>query len=69
MAAYTADGAMLLAKKFGGMALIVLGILGIAIGLEYRTIGLSVGLIVAGVIALVCGMGLLALKIIRRNTA
>lgn len=69
MTEQTADGAMLLAKKFGGMVLIVLGILGIAIGLEYRTLGLSVGLIVAGIIALACGMTLLALKIIRRNTA
>ena len=67
MTAYTADGTMLLVKKFGGIVLIVLGILGIAIGLEYRSTGLSVGLVVAGAVALVCGMGLLALKIIRRN--
>jgi hypothetical protein len=67
MTTYAADGTMLLLKKFGGIVLIVLGILGIAIGLEYRSTGLSVGLVVAGVIALACGMGLLALKIIRRN--
>ena len=67
MAAYTADGTMLLAKKFGGMVLIFFGILGIAIGLEYRSTGLSVGLVAAGIVALACGMGLLALKIIRRN--
>jgi hypothetical protein len=67
MAAYTADGTMLLVKKFGGIILIFFGILGIAIGLEYRSIGLSVGLIIAGIVALACGMGLLALKIIRRN--
>ena len=69
MAAYTADGAMLLAKKFGGIVLIFFGILGIAIGLEYRTNGLSTGLLAAGIVALACGMGLLALKIIRRNAA
>jgi hypothetical protein len=67
MAASAADGTMLLVKKFGGIILIFFGILGIAIGLEYRSIGLSVGLIIAGIVALVCGMGLLALKIIRRN--
>lgn len=67
MTTYAADSTMLLVKKLGGIVLIVLGILGIAIGLEYRTTGLSVGLVVAGVVALACGMGLLALKIIRRN--
>ncbi|HLG84499.1 MAG TPA: hypothetical protein VKY22_26115 [Bradyrhizobium sp.] len=69
MAAYTADGTMLLVKKFGGTVLIFFGILVLAIGLEYRVTGLSVGLIVAGIVALACGMGLLALKIVRRNTA
>ena len=67
MTTYAADGTMLLVKKLGAIVLIVLGILGIAIGLEYRTTGLSVGLVIAGGIALACGMGLLALKIIRRN--
>ena len=69
MAASTADGAMLLVKKFGGIVLIFFGILGIAIGLEYRSNGLSIELIVAGIVALACGMWLLALKIIRRNAA
>jgi hypothetical protein len=69
MTAYTADGAMLLVKKFGGIVLIFFGVLGIALGLEYRSNGLSIELIVAGIIALACGMGLLALKIIRRNAA
>jgi hypothetical protein len=67
MAANTADGALLLAKKFGGIILIFFGILGIAVGLEYSSTGLSTGLIAAGVVALAAGMGLLALKIIRRN--
>jgi hypothetical protein len=69
MAAQTADGAMLLVKKFGGIVLIFFGILCLAIGLEYRSNGLSIELIVAGIVALACGMGLLALKIIRRNAA
>jgi hypothetical protein len=51
------------------MLLIVLGILAIAIGLEYRSNGVSFALIVAGIIALGYGMALLALKIIRRNMA
>ena len=42
MPAYAADGRVLLMKKFGGILLIVLGILGIAIGLEYRSNGLSI---------------------------
>lgn len=69
MTAHSADDALLLAKKFGGMLLIVLGILAIAIGLEYRSNGVSFALIVAGIIALGYGMALLALKIIRRNMA
>jgi len=69
MTAHSADGARLLAKKFGGMLLIVLGILAIAIGLEYRSNGISFGLIAVGIIALGYGMALLVLKIIRRNTA
>lgn len=69
MTAHSADGALLLAKKFGGMLLIVLGILAIAIGLEYRSNGISFGLILAGIVALGYGMALLALKIIRRNAA
>jgi hypothetical protein len=69
MTAHTADGAMLLAKKFGGIVLIILGILGIAIGLEYRSNGISFGLIIVGIIALGYGMALLVLKIVRRNTA
>jgi hypothetical protein len=69
MAAHTADGALLLVKKFGGMVLIFFGILCLAIGLEYRSNGLSIELIVVGIVALACGMGLLALKIIRRNAA
>ncbi|MGY4622568.1 hypothetical protein [Bradyrhizobium sp. USDA 4486] len=52
MAAYTADVATLLLKKLGGVVLIVLGLLGIAIEFEYS----STGLLVAGIIALGLGM-------------
>lgn len=44
MAAHHVDGSLLL-KKFGAMILICLGILGIALGLEYRSNGLSPELI------------------------
>jgi 1,4-dihydroxy-2-naphthoate octaprenyltransferase len=67
MAANTDDGAMFLVKKFGGFVLIILGVIGIAVGLEYRTTDLSIGLAALGGLALVCGMGLLVLKIVRRN--
>jgi hypothetical protein len=69
MAANTADGVLLLAKKLGGVVLILFGIIGIAVGLEYRTTGFSAGITGAGIAALGCGMTLLALKIIRRNTS
>jgi hypothetical protein len=69
MAADTANGALLLVKKVGGVVLILFGIVGIAVGLEYRTIGFSAGITVAGVVALAWGMALLALKIIRRNAS
>jgi hypothetical protein len=67
MAANTDDGALLLLKKFGGIVLIILGILGVAVGLEYRSTELSIGLAVLGGLALACGVGLLVLKILRRN--
>jgi hypothetical protein len=69
MAANTADGAVLLVKKLGGVVLILVGIIGIAVGLEYPSIGFSAGITGAGIVALACGMALLALKIIRRNTS
>jgi hypothetical protein len=67
MAANTADGALLLVKKLGGVVLILVGIIAIAVDLEYRTIGFSAGITAAGIVALACGMALLALKIIRRK--
>ncbi len=67
MAADTANGPLLLLKKLGGIMLILFGIIGIAVGLEYRTTGFSAGITGAGIVALLWGMALLALKIIRRN--
>jgi uncharacterized membrane protein HdeD (DUF308 family) len=58
-----AEGPVLLAKKFGGLVLVFLGLLGLAFGYEYG----SGPLMAAGVVALVVGAGLLALKVIRRN--
>jgi hypothetical protein len=69
MAANTANGALLLVKKLGGVLLILFGIIGIAIGLEYRTTGFSALMTGAGIVALACGMLLLALKIMRRNAS
>src|SRR5262245_46980277 len=57
------EAPMLLAKKFGGLVLIVLGLLGLAFGYQYGSGALTAG----GVVALVVGAGLLMLKIIRRN--
>jgi len=55
---------MLFIKKLWGLLYIVLGCLGIAIGYETG----STWLIAAGIVALVVGVSLLALKVIRRNT-
>jgi hypothetical protein len=67
MAANTNDGALLLVKKFGGIVLVLFGLIGIAVGLEYRANGFSPALTSAGIAALACGMGLLVAKIMRRN--
>jgi hypothetical protein len=69
MAASISDGALLLVKKLGGVALILFGIIGIAVGLEYRTTGFSATVTGAGIVALALGAALLALKIIRRNAS
>jgi hypothetical protein len=57
------EGPILLAKKFGGLVLVFLGLLGMAFGYEYGSGALMAG----GVVALVAGAVLLALKVIRRN--
>jgi LPXTG-motif cell wall-anchored protein len=63
MATNTVQGPMLFIKKLWGLLYIVLGCLGIAIGYETG----SPWLIAAGIVALVVGVSLLALKVIRRN--
>jgi hypothetical protein len=65
MATSTVQGPMLFIKKLWGLLYVVLGCLGIAIGFETG----STWLIAAGIVALVVGVSLLALKVIRRNTA
>jgi hypothetical protein len=57
------EGPTLFAKKFGGLVLVFLGMLGLAFGYEYGSSPLTA----TGVVALIVGAGLLALKIIRRN--
>jgi hypothetical protein len=57
------EGPILLAKKFGGLVLVFLGLLGVAFGYEYGSGALMAG----GVVALVAGAVLLALKVIRCN--
>jgi hypothetical protein len=64
MATSAVQGPMLFFKKVWGLLYVVLGCLGIGIGFE---IG-STWLIAAGIVALVIGASLLALKVIRRNT-
>ena len=63
MATSTVQGPMLFIKKLWGLLYIVLGCLGIAIGYETG----STWLTAAGIVALVVGVSLLALKVIRRN--
>jgi hypothetical protein len=64
MATSTVQGPMLFFKKLWGLLYVVLGCLGIAIGFETG----SNWLIAAGIVALIVGVSLLALKVIRRNT-
>jgi hypothetical protein len=58
-----------LVKKPAAVVLILFGIIGIAVGLEHRTTGISAGITGAGIVALAWGMSLLATKIIRRNAS
>jgi LPXTG-motif cell wall-anchored protein len=63
MAASTVQGPTLFVKKLWGLLYVVLGCLGIATGFETG----SNWLVAAGIAALVVGVSLLALKVIRRN--
>jgi len=63
MVAQASDGHVLLLKKLGGLIAIIAGFLLTAIGVTFE----SGGMTFFGVLCLVLGIGLLALKIIRRN--
>jgi hypothetical protein len=65
MATHAEGGSILLMKKFGGVALILFGLLLTATGYS----GSYPGLTTVGVLLLIGGMVLLALKIARRNQA
>jgi Flp pilus assembly protein TadB len=57
------EGTVLLAKKLGGLVLIILGCLLMAAGVNLA----STGMLLSGVLALVAGVIFWVLKIIRRN--
>jgi hypothetical protein len=63
MKAQESEGPILLVKKLGGLLLLVLGLLLVAMGFNAD----STGLTVLGAVALACGAVLLVLKIRRRN--
>jgi len=62
MAAH-AEGSVLLAKKFGGLFLILLGCMLLIAGTNLE----SSGLLFSGVLSLIAGLIFWVLKIIRRN--
>lgn len=63
MVARTDEGPVFLAKKLGGLFLIVLGCILLVAGLNMESTGLSV----LGALSLIVGLVLWVLKIIRRN--
>lgn len=63
MVAQTSDGHVLLVKKLGGLIAIIVGCLLTAVGVTFE----SGGTTFLGVLFLVLGAGLLALKIVKRN--
>ena len=63
MVAHTDAGPVLLAKKLGGLLLIVLGCILLVAGLNLE----STGLLILGALSLIAGLILWVLKIIRRN--
>lgn len=65
MAGHAAEAAMLGVKKLGGLLLVILGCLLIAVAVSTHRTGLSVA---AGVLVAL-GAVLLALKVLRRNPA
>ena len=63
MVARAGEGYLLLGKKLYGLLLIILGFMLTATGI-YST---SMGLAALGILSLIAGLILLALKIVRRN--
>ena len=63
MAGHAAEAAMLGVKKLGGLLLVILGCLLIAVAVSTDRTGLSV----AGGVLVALGAVLLALKVLRRN--
>jgi membrane-bound ClpP family serine protease len=63
MVAQTHEGSIFLAKKLGGLLLIILGCLLLVAGMNLESTGLSV----LGVLSLIAGVIFWVLKIIRRN--
>jgi drug/metabolite transporter (DMT)-like permease len=63
MAGHAAEGPVLLMKKLGGLLLVILGCLLIAIGVNAD----NTGLVIIGAVLAVLGAALLALKVLRRN--
>jgi hypothetical protein len=63
MATSAVDGMMLLMKKLGGIAFVLLGCLGVGVGFGTDSMGLTA----VGVVALAVGIILLMLKVVRRN--
>ena len=65
MTAYASEKPVLLLKKLGGLLLVIIGCILTATGVEYGAMALTAG----GIVLLSIGLGLLVLKIIRRNHA
>lgn len=63
MATYEGETPVFLKKKLGGLVLLVIGILLLALGLAEG----STWLTVLGIVLIVGGLILLALKVVRRN--
>jgi drug/metabolite transporter (DMT)-like permease len=63
MVAHSVEAPVMLMKKLGGMVSLIIGCLLTALGIEFQ----STSSTVVGVLFLVLGAALLALKIIRRN--
>ena len=63
MTAYASEKPVLLLKKLGGLVLVIFGCILTAAGVETGAMALTA----AGIVLLSVGLGLLVLKIIRRN--